>query len=103
MPKHVHAACRRVTCGNDGVGRQEGCQVALHADGAHAWTTAPVGDAEGLVQVQMAHVCSNDAGGRQADLQAAGTWGCSKPCDLNFCLCTAPGREQSNGDMCTGC
>ena len=33
----------------------------LDADGAHAGTTAAVGDAEGLVQVQVAHIRANVA------------------------------------------
>ena len=35
---------------------QERDQMGLHADGPHAWSTAAVRDAEGLVQVEVAHV-----------------------------------------------
>ena len=102
LSKHVQAAETKLTCGNDGVGGQEGCQVALHADGAHAWATAPVGNTEGLVQVQVAHICSNDARGCQADLQAAGTWGCSTPC-TELMPVHWTGRDYSEGDRYTSC
>lgn len=35
---------------------------------ARTWATPSVGNAEGLVQVQVAHVCANDAGGCEAHL-----------------------------------
>ena len=47
------------TGGDDGVGGQEGGQVGFHTNGPHAWAATAVGDAEGLVQVQMAHVCTD--------------------------------------------
>mmetsp|Transcript_15495 Transcript_15495/g.27429 ORF Transcript_15495/g.27429 Transcript_15495/m.27429 type:complete len:263 (-) Transcript_15495:973-1761(-) len=49
--------------GGDGVGREEGSQVRLHTDGAHAGATATVGDAESLVKVQMAHIRADVARG----------------------------------------
>ena len=47
---------------------QEGCQVRLHANGAHAWASTSVRDAEGLVEVEMAHVSTNVAGTGEAHL-----------------------------------
>jgi hypothetical protein len=55
--------------GHHGVGGQEGRQVGLHADGAHARAAAAVRDAEGLVQVEVAHVGADDAGGGEAHLR----------------------------------
>jgi hypothetical protein len=47
--------------------------VCLDADGSHAWATSSVWDAEGLVQVQVAHVCTNVARACQADLLRTGS------------------------------
>ena len=47
---------------------QKGC-AHLDADGAHAGAAAAVGDAEGLVQVQVAHVRADVPGGGQAHLR----------------------------------
>src|SRR5690606_28333188 len=49
------------------VAGQEGRQVGLHADRADARTAATVGDAEGLVQVQVGHVAAELARGAEAD------------------------------------
>ena len=49
-----------------GLGAAEGAD--LDTDGAHSWAAASVGDAEGLVQVQVAHVRADVAGRCQADL-----------------------------------
>ena len=46
---------------------QEGNQVFHHADGADAGAATAVGDAEGFVQVQVAHVAAELAGGGHAD------------------------------------
>ncbi|KUI56020.1 hypothetical protein VP1G_10792 [Cytospora mali] len=43
-------------------------EVLLDTDGSDAGTTAAVGNAEGLVQVEMAHVCADLAGRAQPDL-----------------------------------
>ena len=59
-----------LACRHEGVCGQEGLEVGLHADGPHARAAAAVGDAEGLVQVQVAHIRTDDARRRQADLQA---------------------------------
>mmetsp|Transcript_2617 Transcript_2617/g.7893 ORF Transcript_2617/g.7893 Transcript_2617/m.7893 type:complete len:987 (-) Transcript_2617:315-3275(-) len=53
---------------DDRVRRHERRQVGLDADGSHSWTASSVGDAERLVQVQVAHVSSDDARRREADL-----------------------------------
>jgi hypothetical protein len=45
-----------------GMARQEGHEVFHHAHGAHAGAAAAVRDAEGLVQVQVAHVAAKLAG-----------------------------------------
>jgi hypothetical protein len=58
--------------GDDRVAGQEGRQVGLHADGAHAGPAAAVGDAEGLVQVEVAHVGADVAGAGEAHLHSAG-------------------------------
>ena len=50
------------------MGGQEGRKVGLHANGAHAGAAASVRDAEGLVEVEMADVGADLAGGREADL-----------------------------------
>src|SRR5574343_589612 len=42
--------------------------MGLQADGAHARAAAAVGDAEGLVQVHVAHVRANGGGGGEAHL-----------------------------------
>jgi hypothetical protein len=47
--------------------------VGFDANGAHAWATASVRDAEGLVQVQVAHVSTNVTGAGQTDLQETDT------------------------------
>ncbi len=49
-----------------GMARQVGHEVFHHADGAHAGAAAAVRDAEGLVQVQVAHVAAEGAGRRHA-------------------------------------
>ena len=54
--------------GDDGVGGQEGGQVSLHTNRSHAWAAAPMGDAEGLVQVQMAHIRPDVSRRGQANL-----------------------------------
>ena len=54
--------------GDHGVGGKEGSQVGTHSNGTHAWTTPAVGDAEGLVQVQVAHVSPDLARGGQPHL-----------------------------------
>mmetsp|Transcript_46287 Transcript_46287/g.117179 ORF Transcript_46287/g.117179 Transcript_46287/m.117179 type:complete len:831 (+) Transcript_46287:42-2534(+) len=55
--------------GRHGVRGQEGRQVRLHADGAHAGAAAAVRDAERLVQVEMAHVGADVARRRQPHLR----------------------------------
>ena len=50
------------------MGRQERSQVRLDPNGAHAGTSSTVRDAEGLVQVEVAHIGTNDARGCQAHL-----------------------------------
>ena len=47
---------------------EEGLQVGLHADGADAGTAAAVGDAEGFVQVQVAHIRAKVGGATQPHL-----------------------------------
>ncbi|MNC04457.1 hypothetical protein D3C75_518960 [compost metagenome] len=49
------------------VARQEWRQVRFHADRADARAATTVGDAEGLVQVQVRHVAAELARGAQAD------------------------------------
>mmetsp|Transcript_27393 Transcript_27393/g.68598 ORF Transcript_27393/g.68598 Transcript_27393/m.68598 type:complete len:316 (+) Transcript_27393:598-1545(+) len=44
-------------------------EVRLDADGAHAGSTAAVRDAERLVQVEVAHVGADEAGGGEAHLR----------------------------------
>mmetsp|Transcript_20222 Transcript_20222/g.43799 ORF Transcript_20222/g.43799 Transcript_20222/m.43799 type:complete len:389 (-) Transcript_20222:246-1412(-) len=44
---------------DDGMVGEERGEVGGDADGADAGTTATVGDAEGLVEVEMAHVCAD--------------------------------------------
>mmetsp|Transcript_26413 Transcript_26413/g.67196 ORF Transcript_26413/g.67196 Transcript_26413/m.67196 type:complete len:1036 (+) Transcript_26413:699-3806(+) len=55
--------------GHHGVRGQEGRQVRLDADGAHAGAAAAVRDAERLVQVEVAHVGADDAGRGQPHLR----------------------------------
>mmetsp|Transcript_13 Transcript_13/g.24 ORF Transcript_13/g.24 Transcript_13/m.24 type:complete len:254 (+) Transcript_13:782-1543(+) len=40
---------------------QEGCEMFGDADAAHPGSPAAVGNTEGLVQVQVAHICANEA------------------------------------------
>ena len=47
--------------------RQEGREVGCHADGPHPRPAAAMGDAEGLVQVEMRHVRAELAGQAQAE------------------------------------
>lgn len=54
--------------GNDRVRGEEGREVRLDANGPHAGPAAPVGDAEGLVEVEVAHVRPDVPGGREAHL-----------------------------------
>ena len=67
----VGGEAREAAGGDDGVGRQEGRQVGAHADGAHARAAAAVRDAEGLVQVQVAHIRPDEARARQAHLRGS--------------------------------
>mmetsp|Transcript_126480 Transcript_126480/g.219147 ORF Transcript_126480/g.219147 Transcript_126480/m.219147 type:complete len:549 (+) Transcript_126480:1398-3044(+) len=56
--------------GLDGrVPRQEGGQLGLHPNGAHARTPSAVRDGEGLVQVEVAHVRAHVPGAAQTDLR----------------------------------
>jgi hypothetical protein len=57
------------SCGHHWVCGHKWSQVRLDADGAHAWATTTVWDAEGLVQVEVAHVSTNVAGAGEADLR----------------------------------
>jgi hypothetical protein len=66
---HCDSLLRQCSCGDHWVRGHEGRQVRLDADGAHAWAATTVWDAEGLVQVQVAHVSANVAGAGQAHLQ----------------------------------
>ena len=69
LPCEVYGVCGlELTRGDDGVRGQEGCEVSLDSDGSHAGAASTVRDAEGLVQVQVAHVGADDARGRQANL-----------------------------------
>ena len=52
-----------------GMAGQERGQMRRHPDRPHARTAAAVGDAEGLVQVQVAHVGADGAGAREAHLR----------------------------------
>ena len=63
--------------GADGLGASNGHhrmageergKVVLDSDGSHAWTAASVGNAEGLVQVQVADICTIVARAAEADL-----------------------------------
>lgn len=48
---------------------QVGGQVCLDTNGTHTRATTTVRDAEGLVQVQVAHISTNDARGSEPNLQ----------------------------------
>ena len=52
----------------DWVRGQEGTQVLADTNGSHARTTATVGDTEGLVEVQVAHIGANLTGRAETDL-----------------------------------
>mmetsp|Transcript_89327 Transcript_89327/g.277795 ORF Transcript_89327/g.277795 Transcript_89327/m.277795 type:complete len:344 (-) Transcript_89327:1377-2408(-) len=54
---------------DDGVVRQVRRQVRAHADGAEAGAAAAVRDAEGLMEVQVADVRADHAGGGEAELR----------------------------------
>ena len=56
------------TGGDDRVGGEEGSKVRLDTDGSHARATATVGDTEGLVQVEMAHICAIVTRAAETDL-----------------------------------
>ena len=56
-----------VDAGDDGVVGQEGGQMRLDADRAHAGAAAAVRDAEGLVQVHVADVGAELGGAGDAD------------------------------------
>jgi len=58
----------RATNGHHRVAREEGGQVVLDSDGSHAWTASSVGNAEGLVQVEMANVSTIVTRAAEADL-----------------------------------
>ena len=62
---------------DDGVGGHEGSKVRLDANGAHAWAATAVGDAECLVQVQVAHVSTDVARG----------------CEPNLCIATVTAQN----------
>ena len=51
------------------MGGQEGDQVLLDTDRAHAWTTTAMRDAEGLVEVEMRNVGSVVTWTAQANLR----------------------------------
>ena len=53
---------------HDGMTHQKGSKVAGHADRAYSGTTASVGNGKGLVQVQVADVCTNHSRRGQAHL-----------------------------------
>mmetsp|Transcript_3300 Transcript_3300/g.11596 ORF Transcript_3300/g.11596 Transcript_3300/m.11596 type:complete len:853 (+) Transcript_3300:643-3201(+) len=53
---------------DDGVGWQEGGQVGLDSDGSHSRSATSVRDGKGLVQVEVTHIGSNEAGAGEADL-----------------------------------
>lgn len=54
---------------DDGVAGQEGGEVLGHTNGAHTRPAATVRDAEGLVQVEVAHVGTDPPGARQGHLR----------------------------------
>ena len=49
--------------------RQEGHEMFRHANGPHAWATAPVGNGEGFVEVQVTHVRANHARAGESHLR----------------------------------
>lgn len=51
------------------MGGEERGQVSFDPNGAHSRTSTAVRNAEGLVQVEMADVCSNDAWSCQPHLK----------------------------------
>ena len=53
---------------NHGVSRQERGEMLGNADRSDSGTASPVGDAEGLVQIEMAHIGTYIAGTAKADL-----------------------------------
>ena len=53
----------------DGMAGQEGRQMRLDADRAHAGAAAAMRNAEGLVQVEVADVGAESPGPRKADLR----------------------------------
>ena len=57
---------------DDRVCGQEGSEVRLDSDRTHAWAASSVGDAEGLVQVQVAYIGSDEPRGSQANLEEGG-------------------------------
>jgi hypothetical protein len=68
---HGPSLLRQCSCGHHWVCGHEGSQVRLDTNGAHAWAAAAVWDAEGLVQVQVAHVSADVAGAGQTNLWRA--------------------------------
>lgn len=54
--------------GNDGVGGQEGEEMRRNADGAHAGAAAAVGDAECLVEIEVANIRSEVSRAAETDL-----------------------------------
>ena len=73
QPFVCHSLLWEAACGDDWVCGHEGGQVCLDADRSHAGAASSVWDAEGLVQVQVAHVCTNVAGAGQANLSERGS------------------------------
>src|ERR1700757_3559789 len=59
---------RRAAVGRRVAG-EERREMRSYADRAHAWAAAAMGNAEGLVQVEMADIGAVIAGPRQADLR----------------------------------
>ena len=53
---------------DDAAAREEGDKMGCHADGANAGATAAVGNAEGLVEVEVADIGTDVAGAGQTDL-----------------------------------
>ena len=68
----------RAAGADHGVAREEGRQLGVDADGAHAGAAAAVGDAERLVQVEVAHVGADAARRGVAHLRAAGGSQCAR-------------------------
>ena len=54
--------------GDEGVGGEEGGKVGLYSDGSHTRTSASMGDAEGLVEVQVTYICSDDTRSCESNL-----------------------------------